>query len=130
MKNFSPESFVIYTDYSPRLEGDRRYWGSNLPEVYIVQYPYPDGRPETERYNYRRLFLPGFARPAQFYSPDYSRQTPPEPTDYRRTLYWNPNLKLNENGRARVTLYNNSRTTKVSVEAEGQTAEGGLLWSK
>ena len=62
---------------------------------------------------------------------DYSRQTPPEvPTDYRRTLYWNPNLKLDEEGRARVTLYNNSRTTQIEVEAAGQAADGTLLWNR
>ena len=52
------------------------------------------------------------------------------PTDYRRTLYWNPNLKLDEEGRARITLFNNSRTTQIQVEAAGQAADGTLLWNK
>ena len=52
------------------------------------------------------------------------------PTDYRRTLYWNPNLKLDAEGRARVTLYNNSRTTQIEVEAAGQAADGTLLWNR
>ncbi len=52
------------------------------------------------------------------------------PTDYRRTLYWNPNLKLDAEGRARVTLYNNSRTTQIQVEAAGQAADGTLLWNR
>ena len=61
----------------------------------------------------------------------YTRQTLPEvPTDYRRTLYWNPNLKLDAEGRARVTLYNNSRTTQIQVEAAGQAADGTLLWNR
>ncbi len=54
----------------------------------------------------------------------------PEPTDYRRTLYWNPNLRLDSEGRARVTLYNNSHTTQIQVEAAGQAADGTLLWNK
>ena len=72
----------------------------------------------------------GFAYPAEFYNPDYSKQTPPVPTDFRRTLYWNPDLKLDENGEANITFYNNSRQTTLSVEAEGQAPEGTLLWTK
>ena len=74
--------------------------------------------------------LNGFAHPAEFYSPDYSKQKPAEPTDYRRTLYWNPNVKLDAEGHAHVTLYNNSRTTQISVSAAGQSGSGMLLWSK
>ena len=123
------DKMVVYTDYSPRKEGTKRYRGSNLPETTLTLYPYPDGS-RRPVYRDRRYILPGFAYPAEFYSPDYSKQTPPEPTDYRRTLYWNPNLQLDENGQARITFYNNSRTTQISVEAEGQASDGTLLWSK
>ena len=124
-----PESYVVYTDYSPRMEGDRRYWGSNLPEVFVAYYPYEDSH-TPDRFTYRKGNLPGFARPAQFYSPDYSKQTPPEPSDYRRTLYWNPSLQLDEKGEAHITLWNNSRTTHPVVEAAGQAGNGTLLWNK
>ncbi len=123
------ENLVIYSDYCPRMEGSKRYSGGNLPETRVVLYPYADGSRRVQ-YRDRRYVLPGFAYPAEFYSPDYSKQTPPEPNDYRRTLYWNPDLQLDEKGQAHVTLYNNSRTTHPNVEAAGQTAEGGLLWNK
>ena len=119
----------LYTDFSPRLMGSKRYDGANLPETRIAIYPDPDGNRRAV-YRDRCLILQGFDKPAEFYSPDYSKQTPPEPTDYRRTLYWNPNLKLDENGEATITFYNNSRTTHLSVEAEGQAADGTLLWGK
>ena len=123
------DKYVIYTDYSPRLKGSKRYQGSNLPYTYVVIYPYADGSARIIHQS-RYYILPGFAYPAEFYSPDYSKQTPPEPNDYRRTLYWNPDLQLDEKGQAHVTLWNNSRTTHPNVEAAGQTAEGGLLWNK
>lgn len=126
---FVVEKYVVYTDYQPRLEGSTRYMGSNRPETVIAIYPYPDGHKRAV-YRDRRYILEGFAYPAEFYNPDYSRQTPPEPTDYRRTLYWNPDLKLDANGEANITFYNNSRQTTLSVEAEGQAADGTLLWSK
>ena len=124
------DKFVIYTDYSPRMEGSSQYSGTNLPETDVVIYPYADGHQRVS-YKSRYMLLPGFAAPAEFYSPDYSKQTLPEvPTDYRRTLYWNPNLKLDAEGRARVTLYNNSRTTQIQVDAAGQAADGTLLWNR
>ena len=126
---FLLDKFVIYTDYQPRLEGSNRYRGSNRPETRIAVYPLYDGG-RRAIYRDRRYILPGFAASAEFYHPDYSQQTPPEPTDYRRTLYWNPHLQLDKNGEANITFYNNSRQTTLSVEAEGQAPDGTLLWTK
>ena len=126
---FLLDRFVVYTDYQPRHEGSDRYLGSNRPETRVAVYPIYDWN-KRPIYRDRRYLLPGFSSPAQFYSPDYSKQMPPEPTDYRRTLYWNPDLKLDENGEARITFYNNSRNTRLSIEAEGQATDGTLLWNK
>ena len=123
------DMYVFYSDYSPRLYGNNMYYGSNEPKTKLVRYPYPDGSRRIT-YRDRRYFLPGFAYPAEFYSPDYSKQVPSDDKkDYRRTLYWNPNLKLNEEGEAEVKFYNNCRTSVLSVDAEGQAADGTLLWN-
>ena len=120
----------IYTDYAPRLEGDPHYQASNQPTVTLNLEAYPDNA-ERITYRDRRYILPGYSVAEDFYSPDYSKHRLPEgQKDYRRTLYWNPNLQLDENGQARITFYNNSRTTQISVEAEGQASDGTLLWSK
>ena len=123
------DKYVLYSDYSPRMEGNKQYFGANEPKTKLVRYPFPDGSRRIT-YRDRRYILEGFAYPAKFYNPDYSRQTPPVPTDYRRTLYWNPDLKLDENGEACITFYNNSRQTTLSVEAEGQCPDGTLLWTR
>ena len=123
------DMYVFYSDYSPRLYGNNMYYGSNEPKTKLVRYPYPDGSRRIT-YRDRRYFLPGFAYPAEFYSPDYSKQVPSDDKkDYRRTLYWNPNLKLNDEGKAEVKFYNNCRTSVLSVDAEGQAADGTLLWN-
>ena len=127
---FEHDKYAIYTDYHPRLEGNERYFGADLPETHYVIYPYPDGSKRVV-YRDRHYILPGFAYPAECYSPDYSKQTPPDSIkDYRRTLYWNPNLMLDKDGKATVTLYNNARTTQISVDAAGQAADGTLLWGR
>ena len=123
------DKYVLYSDYSPRMEGSKQYYGANEPKTKLVMYPFPDGSRRIT-YRDRRYIFDGFSYPAEFYSPDYSRQTPPEPTDYRRTLYWNPYLQLDKNGEVNITFYNNSRQTSLSVEAEGQAPDGTLLWVK
>ena len=127
------DMYVFYSDYSPRLYGNDMYYGSNEPKTKLVQYPFPDGSRRLT-YRDRRYVIPGFAYPAQFYSPDYSKTELPlkgdEGSDYRRTLYWNPNLKLNDEGEAEVKFFNNSRVTQLSVDAEGQASDGTLLWAK
>ncbi|MCF0197037.1 MAG: hypothetical protein HUK03_07415 [Bacteroidaceae bacterium] len=124
---FLIDKYVVYTDYQPRLEGSIRYLGANRPETYIMVYPFYD---DSRRAIYRdRCYsLEGFSYPAEFYHPDYSRQTPPDLADYRRTLYWNPNLQLDGNGEARISFYNNSQRTRLCIEAEGQSSDGRLLW--
>ncbi|MCR4921112.1 MAG: hypothetical protein K5945_05310, partial [Bacteroidaceae bacterium] len=126
---FLIDRYVLYTDFQPRLEGSKRYDLSTYDETRIAIYPFYDGG-ERVIYRDRRYMLDGFAQPTEFYNPDYSKQKPQEPTDYRRTLYWNPNLKLDAEGRARVTLYNNSRTTQIQVDAAGQAQDGTLLWNR
>ena len=125
------DSVYIFTDYAPRKEGSEGYLRSGLPNMSVSLRCYPDPSKRRGVFRDRFLRLPGFASPFEFYSPDYSKQRLPEgQKDYRRTLYWNPNLELDENGEAHVTFYNNSRTTQISVEAEGQASDGTLLWNK
>ena len=129
-QRFRIDKYVVYTDYQPRLEGSIRYTGATRPETRIAVYPFCDGGMRAV-YRDRRYILKGFAYPAQFYSPDYSKHRLPEgQADYRRTLYWNPDVQLDENGEATVTFYNNSRQTTLSIEAEGQASDGTLLWGK
>ena len=124
------DKIYIYTDYSPRREGDKRYSQDNQPEVIVDIRRYPD-KSQRVTYRDRRYLLHGFAYQEDFYHPDYRRNPPAEgQKDYRRTLYWNPELKLDASGRAHVHLFNNSQRTTIAIDAAGQTAEGGLLYSR
>ena len=124
------DKIYIYTDYSPRREGDKRYSQDNQPEVVVDVRRFSDqGKRVT--YRDRRYILHGFAFQEDFYHPDYQRNPPAEgQKDYRRTLYWNPELKLDASGRAHVHLFNNSQPTTIAIDAAGQTSEGALLYSR
>ena len=120
------DKYVIYTDYMPRMEGDNRYSGSNLPETNVVIYPYADGSFRAT-YRDRRLILSGFSVPDEFYHPNYSLRPLPDTIDYRRTLYWNPDLQLDSEGKATIRFYNNGHQTRIAVTADGMTKDGQLM---
>lgn len=71
----------------------------------------------------RKTWLDGYSAATEFYSPDYS-QLPPDPDDRRRTLYWNPAVKPDSEGKAKVTFYNNSSSRRFSVSAATVTPDG------
>lgn len=66
----------------------------------------------------------GYSSPYQFYSPSYPDGPIIGDVDYRRTLFWEPNVITDADGHARVTFYNNSQTSEFSVTAAGITASG------
>ena len=123
------DKVYVYTDYAPRLEGSSRYSQSDQPNVTVNLIKYPEG---VKRYHYvnRRVLLQGFNYPDEFYHVDYSHRVPSadEAKDYRRTLYWNPDLQLDQEGKATVTLYNNARHTSIKTSVAGQTSNGTLLY--
>ena len=58
--------------------------------------------------------------------PDYSMTALPEEKDYRRTLYWNPDVKTDSNGRANIEFYNTETCRKMKVSIATLTS-GGLF---
>ena len=120
------KNFRFYTDYEPRNPDSLYAESMNRDDITLIY----ETRPNNEKqytYRDRRYLLPGFAEPAEFYQPDYSQALPLEPTDYRRTLYWNPNARLDEDGRFRATVYNNSSETRIRVSVAGITKEGKII---
>ena len=115
----------IYTDYSPRREGDAHFENSNQPSV-TVDLRLIENAGKRAAYRDRRYVLPGYSAPDEFYQPNYSTKPLPEVKDYRRTLYWNPDLQLDANGAAQIQFYNNGKQTQFAVSAEGMTPEGTL----
>ena len=66
----------------------------------------------------------GYSRIYGFYAPEYPTGPIPGDVDYRRTLYWEPNVITDEQGNATVEFYNNSITKHFNVEAAGITSSG------
>ena len=120
----------VYTDYSPRREGNSLYDGEDIPNVEVDLRLIDNVGSHRETSRDRRYILPGFSAPGEFYQPNYSNRPLPSTKDYRRTLYWNPDLMLDGNGKAEIRFYGNGKQTHRSVSAEGIASDGTLLTGK
>jgi hypothetical protein len=66
----------------------------------------------------------GYAAYRKFYSPDYSRPTDNIMPDLRSTIYWQPNIKTNEDGNAVINFYNADNASRYHVIIEGLSENG------
>ena len=105
------KSFLLF----PELEAKH-------PVTVFLYAPY---RYRVKQRGIRRTTFEGYAPTVEFYSPDYSVMAPMP--DYRRTLYWNPNVKTDSKGEAKIEFYNNSTCRQLVISAEGITKDGRAM---
>jgi hypothetical protein len=73
----------------------------------------------------RKTYFDGFNTPETFQMEDYSVIPPME--DFRRTLYWQPDVRTDSEGKAKVEFYNNSSCREMFISVEGMTPDGKFL---
>ncbi|MCQ2127792.1 MAG: hypothetical protein MJZ06_10225 [Bacteroidaceae bacterium] len=103
----------------------------NLFYLYLITLEHKDSE-VIDTYNLKdierlRLTAHGYTPPAEFYTPQYPDGPQYYDVDYRRTLYWNPNLQTDKDGHAGIEFYNNSYSTRFKVSASG--LNGGVPYS-
>ena len=77
--------------------------------------------------NYNRYSYNGFNITREFYSPDYSHKNfDASVQDIRSTLYWNPNLYTDADGRVHFHFYNSDKAKRFRVVIEGMDKKGRL----
>ena len=124
------QNIRVFTDYEPRNEDSTMVESLHLADATVDMENIPDDGTQVV-YRDRHIFIHGFNEPAEFYQPDYShRPVGSYPADYRRTLYWNPNARSDEEGRFTATFSNNSKETRIRISAAGVTTGGSLLFAR
>ena len=95
---------------------------SPYPVLMVRTKPYY--RSDIVPYNVSTTYPLGWQKPARFYSPKYD--TPEskrsKAKDNRITLYWNPAVKLDENGEATISFYTSDSDSQYRIEVEGRSA--------
>ena len=120
----------VFSDFEPRTEDSTMVVSTLLADATVELITIPDDGVQPS-FRDRHIVFHGFNYAEEFYQPDYStRAVGSTPADYRRTLYWNPNAKTDEQGRFTATFYNNGKETRIRMTAAGVTSDGRLLHSK
>ncbi|MFV0539351.1 MAG: TonB-dependent receptor [Dysgonomonas sp.] len=84
-----------------------------------------------DKFNIKSITPLGYQVTKEFYSPQYvtkEQKSATEP-DLRTTVYWNPNVKITESGKADINFYTADASTTYSVVIEGITSDGSLIHS-
>ena len=79
----------------------------------------------------RYTFFDGYSQVRDFYDKRPQRENyVPARGEHYRTLYWNPNIETNQNGKVQISFYNTSFCREIDVNAEGITNQGIPFSSK
>ena len=90
---------------------------------YLIPLPRHDvlNKHETAALGTRQTVMQGY------YSPAYiDKELYMDKADKRRTLYWNPTVQTDENGKAVIECYNNQYSTPLIIQAETMSNDGKI----
>ncbi len=68
----------------------------------------------------------GYVKERTFYAPKYATAESKNTNDYRTTVYWNPEVKLDDAGNVTLDFYNADGNGKYKVVVEGQDQGGAI----
>lgn len=103
---------------APQLEGRH----------YVTVYVYTFEKPLNIKMKGLRItHFSGYSVPEDYNQMMTLNNLTTEDADYRRTLYWNPDLKTDAAGNAHIMFKNNSTCRYITVSAEGFTRNGQAL---
>ena len=88
---------------------------------YLIPLPRRDvlNKSQTAVLGTRQTVIQGYTHALEYYSPAYpTKELYMDKVDKRRTLYWNPSVRTDENGKAVIECYNNQYSTPVIIQAE------------
>lgn len=122
---------VLLDEYQSVYISDSHGHNEGNVTVYAYSYEHDTSKwskpPKTNRQT-RYTHYYGYSPPSEFKTEDYS-DIPPMP-DFRRTLFWAPNLWTDADGKAHIEFWNNSSCTDMIFSAEGITKDGHFITGK
>lgn len=96
---------------------------------YLIPLPRRDvlNKNQTAVNGTRQTVIQGYTRPLECYSPAYpTKELYMDKVDKRRTLYWNPSVQTDSEGKAVIECYNNQYSTPLIIQAETLTEDGRI----
>ncbi len=102
-------------------------YGLNPGDYEATLYLYTDPKRKVP-IGIRNTTFQGYTLNKSFYSPPYDILQMPDVNDVRRTLYWDPFVKTDKHGKAKVSFFNNRSCKTINISAETVT-ENGIIGS-
>ena len=96
---------------------------------YLIPLPRRDvlNKSQSAVLGTRQTVIQGYTHALEYYSPAYpTKELYMDKVDKRRTLYWNPSVRTDENGKAVIECYNNQYSTPVIIQAETMSKDGQI----
>ena len=97
---------------------------SESNEVLIYLYTHIRYSTESNK-GLRRTYFQGFNQASTFKTEDYN--IVPPMADFRRTIWWQPDITTDAQGKAKVEFFNNSTCEEMYISVEGMTLDGKIL---
>ncbi|MBQ3926779.1 MAG: hypothetical protein II706_07305, partial [Bacteroidaceae bacterium] len=117
----------IYIVFNERISPTLGMWEIiESPEHNIIVYLYTHRIFSSEsNKGLRRTYFQGFNQASTFKTEDYN--IVPPMADFRRTIWWQPNIITDAQGKAKVEFFNNSTCEEMYISVEGMTSDGKIL---
>jgi hypothetical protein len=93
---------------------------------HIIINTYQDGFRRSYPAGINTFRVAGFSRVREFYSPRYQTRVTNKPIDERFTIYWNPRVQTDRDGKAKLTFYNSDKAARFSLNVEGISEIGDI----
>ena len=122
------QSVAVVTDVSKQ----KKFIGTAATENHIDQVIVVYERPNSYLYKSKKGLTKrkvwGYTKRKAFYSPNYYEIKLPKEPDARRTLYWNPQLSLDDCGKGTAVFFNNAFDgTRLRISVQGITGDGRFV---
>ena len=99
-----------------------------LPDQIIMVYERPNAYLYRSNKKVTKRKVWGYTPKKSFYSPNYYQMMMPKEPDNRRTLYWAPNVFVDDLGKATAVFFNNSHDgTQLRISIQGITLDGRMV---
>ena len=108
------------------MEVEKLYGGAYVVEIRLHE---KTTRKITTK-NSRHTTFAGYSPVVEFYAPTYPNGPVQGDKDYRRTIYWNPEVATDADGYASVSFFNNGYSRALTISAEGLTRDGVPIINK
>ncbi len=122
--NYVKSIYVVFNEMMSPTLGRWDIIDSRIHNIIVYLYTHRIFSTESNK-GLRRTYFQGFNQASTFKTEDYS--VIPPMADFRRTIWWQPDITTDAEGKAKVEFFNNSTCEEMYISVEGMTPDGKIL---